>query len=82
MAALCTMFEWLFMNKVLTWLSKSTGIAIPRFFALKGRKKKKFTVAKTWKSYEDHDMQNPDTLEVKRQGNLTSTAFKNKDEKP
>lgn len=39
-------------------------------------------MARTWKSYEDHDMQNPDTLEVKGQGNLTSTAFKNKDEKP
>lgn len=27
-------------------------------------------------------MQNPDTLEVKGQGDLTSTGFKNKDQKP
>jgi hypothetical protein len=37
MAALCTIFEWLFMKRVLTWLSKSTGMAIPRFFAEKER---------------------------------------------
>jgi len=37
MAALCTILEWLFRKRVLTWLSKSTGMAIPRFFAEKER---------------------------------------------
>jgi hypothetical protein len=41
MAALCTVLEWFFMKSVLTWLSKSTGIAIPRFLAEKRKRKRK-----------------------------------------
>lgn len=38
-------------------------------------------MAKTWKSYRDHGMQKPDPVEVKGQGDSTSTGFKNKDPK-